>query len=148
MTSRLSVPSSWSGNGPPVYVDAAIHGWRGRLWCHLFCADLERLHLFARSVGLHRAWFQEPPEASWPHYDTTAQRRERALLKGAMVADRWTLLLVRDEALLEWCRIHRPDLVQDKEAVRMTNLARHRAHLSRLANSDSGQAHDQTAANE
>lgn len=113
----------------PVYVDAAIHEWRGRKWCHLFSADLDALHGFAKRLGLLRGWFQEPPKASWPHYDVTSTKRDAAILLGAHAADRKTLLLVSGEAMVAWCRINRPDLVawamerRDRQAQRVAGLA-------------------------
>lgn len=95
---------------PIVYVDAAIHPWRGGMWCHLFCADIEFLHAFAARLGLRRSWFQSPPRASWPHYDTNASRREAALRMGAVPADRRTTVLVANDAMVSWCAVHRPDL--------------------------------------
>jgi hypothetical protein len=74
-----------------VYVDAAIHPWRGQFWCHVFSDDIAELHAFAARIGLRREWFQQPPVASWPHYDTTALRRAAALKMGAVDADRYTL---------------------------------------------------------
>jgi hypothetical protein len=74
-----------------VYVDAAVHRWRGRLWCHLFSPDLDELHAFARDLGLQRSWFQDPatmPKVSWPHYDTVEARRGRAISMGAVPLDR------------------------------------------------------------
>jgi hypothetical protein len=70
-----------------IYVDSAIHRWRGKLWCHLFSPDIEALHAFAGNIGMKRAWFQDPlsnSKVSWPHYDITAQRREIAIQRGAI----------------------------------------------------------------
>ena len=77
-----------------VYVDEAIHPWRGRLWAHLFSTDLDELHAFAGRLGLSRGWFQLPPKASWPHYDVVEGRRFQALRLGAVAADRYTTLEV------------------------------------------------------
>jgi len=77
-----------------VYVDDAIHPWRGRKWAHLFCEDIEVLHGFALRLGLKRSWFQCPPKASWPHYDVTDTMRFKALRLGAVAADRYTALEV------------------------------------------------------
>ena len=30
-----------------IYVDTAIHQWKGKLWCHLVADDIEELHDFA-----------------------------------------------------------------------------------------------------
>lgn len=67
-----------------LYVDRAIHPWRGKLWCHLFADTDEELHAFARQIGLRREWFQEPPKASWRHYDLTASKRAVAISQGAV----------------------------------------------------------------
>lgn len=75
-----------------VYVDDAIHPWRGRKWAHLFSEDLDALHAFAARLGLKRAWFQQPPKTSWPHYDVTDTKRLQALRLGAVAADRCTTL--------------------------------------------------------
>lgn len=44
--------------------------------------DLERLHAFAKDIGMRRAWFQ--PDPIMPHYDLTPSRRELALATGAV----------------------------------------------------------------
>lgn len=44
--------------------------------------DWDRLHAFAASLGLPRAWFQE--HATTPHYKLTKARRKRALKLGAV----------------------------------------------------------------
>lgn len=74
-----------------IYVDSAVHRWRGQLWCHLFSPDLDALHAFAADIGLKREWFQDPrtmPKVSWPHYDTNARRRAVAVAKGAVEVGR------------------------------------------------------------
>src|SRR5262245_18662409 len=69
-----------------VYVDKAIFPWKGKKWCHLFADTDAELHAFARRLGLRRSWFQEPPKASWRHYDITAAKRVRAIELGAVEA--------------------------------------------------------------
>lgn len=77
-----------------VYVDPAIHPWKGKLWCHLFSEDLKELHAFARRLGLKRSWFQQPPRASWEHYDITANKRLEAVRMGAQEVDFWKAIEV------------------------------------------------------
>lgn len=77
-----------------VYVDAAIHPWRGKLWCHLFSEDLTELHDFASRLGMRRGWFQEPPKASWPHYDITKAKRATAVQMGAREACHYETMIV------------------------------------------------------
>lgn len=75
-----------------IYVDDAIHPWKGQLWCHLFSPDIDALHAFAGRIGLKRTWFQDPrtmPKVSWPHYDMNENRRRVALAKGAIALDRY-----------------------------------------------------------
>jgi hypothetical protein len=74
-----------------IYVDNAKIEWRGKLWCHLVADTLGELHAFANRLGLQREWFQS--HASYPHYDITTIARERALLLGAMIGDRRTVIL-------------------------------------------------------
>lgn len=69
-----------------VYVDpisnwpTAIRCFKGGS-CHLIADTVEELHAFARKLGLRRGWFQP---SSWPHYDLTPARREKAVALGAI----------------------------------------------------------------
>jgi hypothetical protein len=76
-----------------VYVDALRNwGWklRGRPVesCHMLADTEAELHTMAYAIGMKRAWFQAPPKTSFPHYDLTASRRERARQLGAVEVDR------------------------------------------------------------
>lgn len=76
-----------------AYMDPlAGHGWvlRGRhvRSCHLIADTLEELHAVAMAAGLRPEWFQQPPKASFPHYDITESRREAAIRAGAIPLDR------------------------------------------------------------
>ncbi|OXJ13139.1 DUF4031 domain-containing protein [Burkholderia sp. AU6039] len=82
-----------------VYVDNARIVWRGRQWCHLVADSLDELHGFAKSLGLKRGWFQA--QASLPHYDVTVEVRDVALSRGAMRADRRTLVMRGRQLKLE-----------------------------------------------
>ena len=87
-----------------VYVDnaripATVAGHVSR-WSHLTADAKEELHLFAKRLGLRRAYFQTckanarrcPPETCphW-HYDVTEGKREQAIRLGAQPMDirRW-----------------------------------------------------------
>lgn len=101
----------------PVFVDEAIHPFRGDLYCHMFSEDLAALHAMARRLGLQREWFQEPPNASWYHYDISSRKRKLALSLGAVRADRYECLRV---SAIQ----HRRDLtevMQKIEAARATH---------------------------
>lgn len=58
----------------------------GRRWCHLEDTenDLERLHAFAKSIGIPRRWFQIGARGTHPHYDLTPRYRLRAVAAGAV----------------------------------------------------------------
>ena len=74
-----------------IYVDSAIHRWRGQLWCHVFSPDIEALHAFMSSIGSKREWFQDPSlssSVSWPHYDANERRRAAAIAAGAIPVGR------------------------------------------------------------
>lgn len=69
-----------------VYVDALLnHGWRLGPSCHLFADNETELHIFARKIGMRRAWFQNKRT---PHYDLTKKRRAVAVSLGAQELDR------------------------------------------------------------
>lgn len=74
-----------------IYVDQAIHRWRGQLWCHMFSPDIDALMDFARGIGMKAEWFQDPrtmPKVSWPHFDVNAARRQVAVRAGAIEVGR------------------------------------------------------------
>lgn len=70
-----------------VYVDPAVHPFGRMIMCHLWADSLDELHGFAARLGLKRAWFQEPPKASWCHYDVGKRLRARAIALGAIPVD-------------------------------------------------------------
>jgi hypothetical protein len=77
-----------------VYVDDAIWDWQGRKWCHLLADDIDELHRFANTIGLHRISYQGPPRTNNPHYDITGFERSRAISLGAMTCDRSGIVVV------------------------------------------------------
>jgi hypothetical protein len=65
--------------------EAARVGRRhGHRWCHLWCdsGEEEKLHAFARRIGMRRAWFQN--KRDFPHYDLVPSRRAAAVAAGAI----------------------------------------------------------------
>ncbi len=69
-----------------VYVDDAVHAWRGQRWAHLMADTLEELHAMAARLGIPRRAFQN--KTSGAHYDITAELREQALAFGAIAVSR------------------------------------------------------------
>lgn len=86
------------------------YGWRLGASCHMFIfpGDLEELHVFARHLGLRRAWFQDHP--SLPHYDLTASRRRLAVTRGAVQVPRRGTV----DAMRAW-RTHKEQRQRDRQ---------------------------------
>lgn len=76
-----------------VYIDDAVHPWRGQRWAHLLADTLDELHAMAARLGIPRRAFQN--KLSGAHYDVTVEMREQAIRLGAVPVSRHT-----DRALL------------------------------------------------
>lgn len=95
-----------------VYVDDVRHAYRGMLMCHMWADDLPELLAMADAIGVKRRWLQEPPKASWVHFDISLAKKAIALRLGAVLTDKYGPLehlarLRGDEAklnLIEACR--------------------------------------------
>ncbi len=71
-----------------VYVDDAVHSWRGQRWAHLLADTLDELHAMAARLGIPRRAFQN--KASGAHYDVPAALREEAIRLGVVPISRHT----------------------------------------------------------
>ena len=71
-----------------VYVDDAVHAWRGQRWAHLMADTLAELHAMAAQLGLPRRAFQNKPSGA--HYDVSTALREQAIALGAQPISRHT----------------------------------------------------------
>ena len=69
-----------------VYVDDAVHPWRGQRWAHLMADTLQELHAMAQRLGIPRRAFQN--KTSGAHYDVTVDLREDAIRLGAIPISR------------------------------------------------------------
>ena len=69
-----------------VYVDDAVHPWRGQRWAHLMADTLDELHAMAARLDIPRRAFQN--KTSGAHYDVPAGLRERAITLGAVAISR------------------------------------------------------------
>lgn len=69
-----------------VYVDDAVHLWKGRRWAHLMADTLDELHAMAAQLDIPRRAFQD--KTSGAHYDVPADLRERAIELGAQAISR------------------------------------------------------------
>lgn len=64
-----------------AYVDDAAIVWRSKARYHMSADSLSELHAFAASIGVRPCWFHR--KSRYPHYDITAEQRERAFSAGA-----------------------------------------------------------------
>jgi len=71
-----------------VYIDDAVHPWRGERWAHLMADTLPELHALAQRLGIPRRAFQNRPSGA--HYDVPAPLREQAIALGARAISRHT----------------------------------------------------------
>lgn len=82
-----------------VYVDDVRHRFGRMLMCHMWADTEDELHAMASKLGLKRSWFQQPPKASWKHYDISLSVKARAIGMGAVLTDKYGPL--EHEARLE-----------------------------------------------
>ncbi|MBC8741832.1 DUF4031 domain-containing protein [Paraburkholderia sp. UCT31] len=75
-----------------AYVDDAAILYRGKPRFHLSADSLEEMHAFASAIGVNQCWFHRGTRH--PHYDVTAEQRDRAISAGAIPVDQRTLLRV------------------------------------------------------
>ncbi len=71
-----------------VYVDDAVHAWRGQRWAHLLADTLDELHAMAARLGIPRRAFQD--KLSGAHYDVPAALRAEAIRLGTIPVSRHT----------------------------------------------------------
>ncbi|AUZ54096.1 DUF4031 domain-containing protein [Stenotrophomonas acidaminiphila] len=71
-----------------VYIDDAVHPWRGERWAHLLADTLPELHAMAQQLGIPRRAFQN--RRSGAHYDVPAALRDTAIALGARAISRHT----------------------------------------------------------
>lgn len=72
-----------------VYVDTARHPYRGMIMCHMWADSMDELLAMADEIGMNRKWLQQPPKASWVHFDVSLTMKARALAAGAVQTDRY-----------------------------------------------------------
>lgn len=71
-----------------VYIDDAVHPWRGERWAHLMADTVPELHAMAQQLGIPPRAFQNRPSGA--HYDVPAPLREQAIALGAVAISRHT----------------------------------------------------------
>ena len=71
------------------YVDDAIHPFGQMLMCHLWADALDELYAMVDRIGVQRKWLQQPPKASWVHFDIAKSKRALAISAGAIATDKY-----------------------------------------------------------
>lgn len=72
-----------------VYVDDVRHRYGRMVMCHLWADTLSELLAMVDVIGVHRRWLQEPPSASWRHFDICLSKKASAIAAGAILTDRY-----------------------------------------------------------
>ena len=72
-----------------VYVDDVRHSFGRMIMCHLWADTLEELLAMVDRIGVQRKWLQQPPKASWVHFDIAISKKMLALAAGAVLTDRY-----------------------------------------------------------
>ena len=94
-----------------VYVDDMEAGFGRVVMCHMTADDVEELLAMADRIGVARKWLQQPPKASWVHFDIAKSKRAMAIECGAVE------ITVREMAAFEWHRRTFGVLVNPAEAL-------------------------------
>lgn len=72
-----------------VYVDNARNRYRGMRMSHMWADKREELLQMADAIGVSRRHVQEPPKASWLHFDICSSKRKLAISLGAKETDKY-----------------------------------------------------------
>jgi Protein of unknown function (DUF4031) len=72
-----------------VYVDDVRHRYGRMVMCHMWADTHEELLAMADAIGIARKWLQQPPKASWVHFDISLGKKELALAAGAILTDKY-----------------------------------------------------------
>lgn len=72
-----------------VYVDDVRHQFGRMVMCHMWADSLPELLAMADRIGVQRKWLQQPPKASWLHFDVTIGCKAKAIAAGAVLTDRF-----------------------------------------------------------
>lgn len=72
-----------------VYVDDVRLPFGRMVMCHLWADTLDELLAMVDRIGVQRKWLQQPPKASWVHYDISLAKKALAIEAGAVLTDRY-----------------------------------------------------------
>ena len=57
--------------------------------CHMWSSEIDELLAMADRIGVARKWLQQPPKASWLHFDVSLGCRKLAIAAGAVLSDKY-----------------------------------------------------------
>lgn len=72
-----------------VYVDDVRHRYGNMIMCHLWADTLDELLAMVDRIGVQRKWLQQPPKASWVHFDIALSKKALAIKSGAILTDKY-----------------------------------------------------------
>jgi hypothetical protein len=72
-----------------VYVDDVEHRFGRMVMCHMWADSLEELMAMVDTIGVQRKWLQQPPKASWVHFDIAMSKKSLAVKAGAILTDKY-----------------------------------------------------------
>ena len=72
-----------------VYVDDVRHHFGRMVMCHLWADTLEELLAMVDRIGVQRKWLQQPPKASWVHFDISLAKKALVIEAGAVLTDKY-----------------------------------------------------------
>ena len=72
-----------------VYVDDVEHQYGRMKMCHMWADTLDELLAMADTIGVARKWLQQPPKASWVHFDIAKSKKAVAIQHGAILTDKY-----------------------------------------------------------
>ncbi|MGD9766869.1 MAG: DUF4031 domain-containing protein [Pseudolabrys sp.] len=73
----------------PVYVDDVRHRYGRMVMCHMWADSRDELLAMADRIGVLRKWLQQPPKASWVHFDICIAKKTLAIAAGAVLTDKY-----------------------------------------------------------
>ena len=71
-----------------VYVDNMNAPFGRMVMCHLWADTHDELLAMVDRIGVQRKWLQQPPKASWVHFDIALSKKALAIKAGAIETDR------------------------------------------------------------
>lgn len=72
-----------------IYVDDVANKFGNMTMCHMWADSLEELLEMADKIGVQRKWLQQPPKASWVHFDIALSKKKLAIENGAILTDKY-----------------------------------------------------------